>query len=71
MPLPRRGEVAAYVAKQFDVQFGAEQKNIGRLKKAVQHLIRPMRLPNYSSNGSANYSNQTTTHHRQTWLKRG
>jgi hypothetical protein len=33
MRIPRRGEVAAYVAKQFDVPFGKEQRKIGRLKE--------------------------------------
>lgn len=32
MHLPRRGEIAAYVAKQLDVPFGAEQKRISRLR---------------------------------------
>ena len=32
MHLPRRGEIAAYVAKLFDVPFGAEQKRISRMR---------------------------------------
>lgn len=35
MHIPRRGEIAAYVAKQFDVPFGAEQRQIGRLKEGA------------------------------------
>lgn len=35
MKLPRRGEVAAYIAKQFDVPFGDEQKRIARLKEGA------------------------------------
>jgi hypothetical protein len=35
MHIPRRGEIAAYVAKHFDVPFGIEQRQIGRLKEGT------------------------------------
>lgn len=37
MNIPRRGEIAAYVAKQCDIPFGDEQKKIGRMKEGRAH----------------------------------
>lgn len=37
MTIPRRGEIAAYVAKQCDIPFGDEQKKIGRMKEGKAH----------------------------------
>lgn len=37
MQIPRRGEIAAYVAKQCDIPFGDEQKKIGRMQEGRAH----------------------------------
>src|SRR5438132_461651 len=37
MNIPRRGEIAAYIAKQCDIPFGNEQKKIGRMKEGRAH----------------------------------